>query len=294
MRMQRIAENYHVSLPLAVVMMFFPILNWFGLTWAVFAVLRHNIYVGMLSVLLVGLAGIFVLNGLRFYGTMGEWFSILVFIVPLWAMAYSLRVFRSLQISLQLGFLLIALVAILHFGVFGPISYDDLYKYLSNRLFAGQSAQEGLGQTLQQLYLRTMVSTAIFAWPTMLFIMQVMALLCARYFQSRWYYQGGFQSEFHALRLSRFMAAPLLLSFLWIITAPQSQIAVQIAGLATLLYSIAGLAFLHWYINERKLGTVWLVLIYVAMFVLSAWAVLILAVIALVDSYLDLRTRLKR
>jgi hypothetical protein len=292
--MQRIAENYYLSLPLAVILVFLPLLNWIGLSWAVFATLRQNTYLGVLSIAIVGFACFYAINGLQFHATTAEWLGFLAFVGPLWGMAYSLRVFRSLRLSLQLGFFLLALIALLHYGVFGAIAYDEIYKYLLHRLFAGEIAGQGVTHTLQELYLQTMARAAIIAWPMMLFLLQVSLLMLARYLQSRWYYPGGFQTEFHALRLSRFMTAPLVFSFLWAILMPQTQVAMQLAGLSALLYSIAGIALVHWYIQERQLGMMWVVLLYAILFILSAWVLPLLAVIALLDSHLDLRTRLKR
>ncbi len=291
MKLQRIAENYYLSLPISIALVFVPLLNWIGLTWAVFATLRQNTYLGLLSIGLVGFVNFYFFNNLRFNGEAGEWIALFAFVAPLWIMAYSLRVFRSLSLSLQLGFFTLAVCALLNYGIYGVVTYDELYQYMSQRIFSGELPTNALGQTIQQIYLETMTTTMIVAWPMMIFLLQVLLLILARYLQSRWYNPGGFQIEFHQLRLSRFMAIPLLLSFIWAVAAPQMQVSIQLAGLCLFLYSIAGIAWVHWYMNFKLLGTAWIVLFYVVLFVLSAWALPLLGIIALVDSYFDLRTR---
>ncbi len=294
MRMQRIAENYYVGLPIAIVLVFLPLLNWLGLTYAVFTVLRQNTYVGVIAIALVGFTCFYMVSGMQFYGTKAEWLSLLAFTVPLWAMPYGLRVLRSLSASLQLGFLVLAFFALVNYAVYGPVSYDELYQFLLNRLFGGQVAAQGIGQTMQEMYLQTMAATAVYAWPSMLLLLQALLLFCARFMQSRWYYPGGFQTEFHNLRLAKWVSVVLLASFAFAIVSPQTQVAIQIAGLSILLFSIAGMAWLHWYIKDRELGKLWVVLMYIILFVLSTWVLPLLAVIGLLDSHLDLRARLKR
>lgn len=294
MKLQRIAENYFLSLPIAVAMVFAPLLNWVGLTWAVFATLRQNKYQGLLAVGLVGFVNFYIFNNMEFKGLAGEWLSFIAFIGPLWAMAYCLRMFRSLTLSLELGFFILAICALLSFGVYGPVTYDELYQYISQRIFSGNTPSDVTGQTIQQVYIETMTAITIAAWPMMLLFLQFMLLMLARYVQSRWYNPGGFQAEFHQLRLSRFMVIPLVLSLTWAAIAPQAQVSVQLALLSIFVYSIAGIAMMHWYMKFKILGMPWYVLFYVLLFVVSAWALPFLAIIGLIDSYFDLRSRLKR
>lgn len=294
MRIQRIAENYYLGLPIAMALVFVPLLNWIGLTWAVFTTLRKNSYVGLLSIGLVAGLNFYIFNDMRFNGTAGEWIAFFAFVGPLWVMAYSLRVLRSLSLSLQLGFFILAVCALLYYGVYGPVIYDDLYHYMLQRFFPNEIPAADSGQVFQQMYLEAMVTATMIAWPMVLFFLQASLLLLARYVQSCWYNPGGFKTEFQALRLSRYIAVPLVLSFLWALSMPNVQVATQLAVLSMFVYSLAGIAWMHWYMNMKLLGTMWFVLFYVVLFALSAWVLPLLALIALADSFLDLRTRLKR
>lgn len=286
MRVQRIAENYPLGLALAMIFMFLPLLNWIGLSWAVLMTLRRNIYIGAATLALVGLVCVFVVHGLQFHiSSLMDWASILFVVGPLWVMAYSLKFWRSLRWSLELGTVAVLMLTLMSYWVYGPLSYDVLYFYFSG----GETAMPDF----QRRYLEIVVTTLLIAWPSMLLMMQVMALLFARYIQSRWYNPNGFQPEFHALRLGRWVSVLLILSFGWA-ALTMSQLSIQVAGLIATLMSIAGLAWVHWWIKFRQFNTLWLVVIYVLLFMLSAWALLLLVVVAVADSYLDLRVRLQR
>jgi hypothetical protein len=291
MNMQRVAENYFFGLAIAIILAFLPLLNWLGFAWAVLMVLRRNIYVGFISVFVIGLLCVFILNGLRFTGSVTELISLFTLILPMWLMAYSLRSLRSLSLSLQLGCMLVFLLSVCSYLVYGPVSYDEVYLALRDRLFWDSSLGYAVTSPFQEAYLSTMTSMMILAWPATLFLMQVSLLLFARFLQSHLYNPGGFQAEFHALRLSRWTSAPLLLCFLWAGFSPENQLAVQAAALVAMLFGIAGLAWLHWYMKERQLSKRWVVGLYAILFVLSAWALPVLVVIAVLDSHLDLRKK---
>ncbi len=292
MSLQRITENYYLSLPLAILCVFLPLLNWVSLSWGVLMVLRNNVYLGAVSLGMLTFLCFFIVNGLRFYGSLAEWFALLVFFGPLWCMAYSLRLWRSLKLSVQLGFGLLLIITVINSFIYGPITYDELYQTLANRMAWGDGGGDvELVASIQQIYLQTMVTTFLVAWPAVLFLMHVLLLLSARYFQSRWYHPGGFKQEFHALRLSSWMCIPFLVIFLWAILAP-SQLALQAAGLVALLYTIAGIAWLHWFIAFKHWTWVWVAVMYGILFVLSAWAMPLLILIALLDSSINLRQKL--
>ncbi|HLF66311.1 MAG TPA: hypothetical protein VI522_01710 [Gammaproteobacteria bacterium] len=291
MSLQRITENYFLSLPLAMICVFLPLLNWLGLTWGVLMVLRRNIYVGAISLTIVGFLCFFMVNGLRIYGTLAELLGLLTFIVPMWALAYSLRLTRSLAFSLQLGFVILVIVTLANYWIYGPLTYDELYKTLARRMDLGGVGASGLVTSLQEVYLQVMVTTFLVAWPAVLFLMQILLLIGARYLQSRWYNPGGFKQEFHALRLSALMCVPFLAIFIWAVVAP-SQLALQLAGLVALLYSIAGIAWLHWYIAFKQWTWVWVAVLYGIIFVISAWAMPLLILIGLLDSSINLRQKL--
>ena len=112
-------------------------------------------------------------------------------------------------------------------------------------------------------------------------------LMFARSMQAGLYNPGGFQAEFHQLRLSTRSATVLvafvLLPGLGLLPIPSSW---MVYG-ATPLF-IAGLALAHGYIAKSSKGISWLVALY-ASIVLFPYTVVLLMLIAIVDTRYDFR-----
>lgn len=117
----------------------------------------------------------------------------------------------------------------------------------------------------------------------------LLSLLLARWWQSLLYNPGGFQQEFHQMRL----------------TPPQALLCVGIAffcwlqagdlqtwlGLVMLPLQMVGLAIAHYAVKARNLGKQWLVMLYLGMLLVGPITVL-LGIIAVFDSWTNLRARI--
>ncbi|WP_165857037.1 hypothetical protein [Marinobacter sp. JSM 1782161] len=123
---------------------------------------------------------------------------------------------------------------------------------------------------------------------TYLLIAVAVALL-ARSWQSGLYNPGGFRAEFHGLRLSRPVA---VLCVAVMFGAPLLGLnSVLVGWAAAVPLMIAGLALIHGMIGARKMSIQWLVLFYIALVLLSPSLMLLLLILAFVDSWLDFRGR---
>lgn len=115
--------------------------------------------------------------------------------------------------------------------------------------------------------------------------------LLARAWQAGLYNPGGFRKEFHALRLSPVVS----------IVCAVTMLAGPVLGLNTMLLAwiagtplfLAGLALVHGVVGRKKLSGHWLVLFYVALVVSGPSLMILLIVMAFVDSWLDIRRRIK-
>ncbi len=121
----------------------------------------------------------------------------------------------------------------------------------------------------------------------------VLGLLWGRWWQALLYNPGGFQQEFHNLRLGQIaamvMATLLLLSLLLGHSQPWIVNLTLIAGL---IYLLQGLAIIHGLVGQAGLSTAWLVAFYVALlFILPLWQFLLLFAVA--DTWIDVRARLR-
>ncbi len=117
----------------------------------------------------------------------------------------------------------------------------------------------------------------------------VMGLLLARWWQSLLYNPGGFQSEFHQLRLSPVQAVILVVAVGYCqLTSPQLLSWSALLGLPLLL---CGIALVHYLVASRKMGGHWLVIFYIGLITVSPMS-LILVVLGFIDSIANLRTRI--
>jgi len=111
----------------------------------------------------------------------------------------------------------------------------------------------------------------------------------ARWWQSALFNPGGFQTEFHQLRLPVWLTGSLALSVFGL-----SNIADMTQWLFILAIPLlfAGLALVHGLVEQMKLGRMWLIATYLGLLFSSALVFTLLALLATLDSLFGLRKRL--
>ena len=115
----------------------------------------------------------------------------------------------------------------------------------------------------------------------------IFSLLVGRWWQALLYNPGGFQQEFHALKLDRLHGLVLVGGFI-VVASQDSYSAWSWMFIVPLL--VAGMALVHGLVAKSKLPVRWLVLFYMALFVFRP-LVALLAAVAVADSALDFRSR---
>lgn len=121
----------------------------------------------------------------------------------------------------------------------------------------------------------------------------VLSLLLARSWQSALYNPGGYREEFHQLRFSMNWA---VLTAITVIAAwlTDSQLALDIAGLVLLVYALEGLAVIHFAVRDKEKPGLILAAVYVPVILFFALAVKLLTLLGMVDSWLDIRSRISK
>ena len=116
----------------------------------------------------------------------------------------------------------------------------------------------------------------------------VLSLLLARYWQAVLYNPGGFQQEFHSLRLPVpwTIALAVLAVLLWLQAPGYSGWAV----VAAVPLMFCGFALVHHRAAHKGRGTGWLTAFYVLWFIFDPIKVLILALVV-IDGVMDFRSR---
>lgn len=126
------------------------------------------------------------------------------------------------------------------------------------------------------------------------FIVQSMSLLLARWWQAVLYNPGKFEQEFHQLRFGVVTSnVVLVLSIIAITTV--NEVVINLIFIVIALMLFQGLAVIHRLVAKCKLSSAWLVGVYIIMiFTLlnGAIGVLLVALIGLLDNWLNFRFRL--
>ena len=124
-------------------------------------------------------------------------------------------------------------------------------------------------------------------------LMQVLtctlSLMLARWWQSLLYNPGGFQQEFHVLRLDKMQVVALVAGLVLLSSSEQYQFWSWLFAVPLVL---AGIALVHGLVAQMGLAGQWLVLFYVAL-VLFAPLTPFVMMMAIADSAVDFRQRWK-
>lgn len=121
--------------------------------------------------------------------------------------------------------------------------------------------------------------------------LMVIALLLARWWQAMLYNAGGFREEFHSLRLPVTVVIGLIAA--GVLVAQIGHDYQVWVALFALPFIVAGFALVHGMVGIRRWGRGPLIVLYIAWIV--AWELVtgVLLLLAVMDSWLDFRGRLK-
>jgi hypothetical protein len=122
-------------------------------------------------------------------------------------------------------------------------------------------------------------------------VVMVLCLLLARWWQAAFYNPGGYSKEFHPLRLPVGFTGAVVLLLVFSSSLP--PLISGILPVLTIPLVIAGTAFVHGIIGKKNLGGQWLFAFYISVFFFGPYLFTLLIFIALIDSIVDIRGRLK-
>lgn len=117
------------------------------------------------------------------------------------------------------------------------------------------------------------------------------ALALARWWQSVLYNPGGFGEEFRHLKLPRGMVLTLITLMVICYVSGEPYLGSWILVLMVPLM-VNSIALVHWLAKEKKLGGNWLVIFYLLLLFFMQFMLPLLAIVAVTDSWIDLRKRI--
>ena len=121
-------------------------------------------------------------------------------------------------------------------------------------------------------------------------LLAVIGTMLGRSMQAKLYNPGGFQAEFHCLRLRPLVAVGLLLLALF---GAQLGPLAMASPIATMPLLLAGLALVHGVVALKGMGVAWLVAFYLMLVVFAQFVFPLLLLLALIDSLFDFRGRMQ-
>ncbi len=256
-----------------------PLLFWIGAAVVGLVILRLGISQG----LNIGLWALLPALGWSWFGQDPTALAVLLQVM---LMASVLRTTLSWERAL-LGGSFLAIVTGLMLPVIYPGLLDDLVQ-------AGVSFYEQynadvartLGEDLEQVIRDTMNASMAGTY----FATGIGMTMLARSWQAGLYNPGGFRTEFHALKLSPAVAVVCAVTMvIGPVLGLNVMLLVWVAGTPLFL---ASLALTHGIVGRKKLSGQWLVLFYIALVLLGPSLMILLVVLAFVDSWLDIRKRI--
>lgn len=184
----------------------------------------------------------------------------------------------SLGIATLSGVVLVCLAALLF-----QAEMNDFVNELEEML---ATASEQSGQTMLALTRNGFL--AFVAW--VVIFNTVIGLVLSRWWQALLYNPGGFQEEFHMLRLSPKLSLVCLSIFIaGLALGGNYQLWLRLASIPLL---IGGLAIVHYVVQHKGFGRQVLVVMYVGLFLFGPVLMVLLGALGAADSVMNFRTRL--
>lgn len=223
------------------------------------------------------------------------WFAAslaLILWLPVWLLSLVLRYTVSLAAMFQAA---AATGALLVVGIHLFMGDPTLAWQKVLMSYFGPMLQEA-GVTDIEALLHTLAGMMTGVAAAALMVSYLFSILLARWWQAMLYNPGGFQKEFHQLRLGRSMSIAALGVFVasWLLSGGMGVLARDLGTVALVVYLFQGLAIVHAVVKLLNAHIAWLAGVYLVMIIALPQLAMVLAVIGIGDTWTDVRARLER
>lgn len=259
-----------------------PFLHWVAVAVVALVLLRRGFAEGMLACLCAGipLLAWYLLNPLATQVGMSDP-STLMALVGTFCVAAVLRMTVSWELAL--GAAVIAGAAFgIGFQYLASVMLDEYVKLFMELL--KKIKQEMTAEQVRYMVVGYFAAGESYG--------MLGSLVLARWWQAMLYNPGGFQTEFHGLRLPRAMSITLLVLMV-AVYATQDAAYVRWIPVLTMPLAVCAIGLVHWTVKHRKLNVGWLISFYVLLVGMSQLVYPLVASVALLDSWVDIRRKIE-
>lgn len=230
-----------------------------------------------------------IVSYLKFGTPWLAFFTVLVIWLPTWSAASSLKKTRSQTILLMVVMLMGILFATGIRFLIGDIEVvweDVLNQYpLNVKMFTSPEHKAEVIKTL------AVVMNGFVAASFGLII--ITSTLLARWWQSLLFNPNGFGEEFRNIQLPSFVTIAVLISVIMVVfiklPIPPYGLVLDFMIVGSALLMLHGLAVVHYFVKERQLSKHWLVGLYIFLVITAVYVFVLLAMLAIADSFSDYR-----
>ena len=206
----------------------------------------------------------------------------------LWVLAVILRQTQSLATTISLAAVIgLAIILLFHLMIDDPVVWWQTIL----REWFGPAIEQAGGDT-KDMYtlLDTWAAQMTGFLASAIVVNTLICLFIARWWQAILYNPGGFQQEFHSLRLGQKFAIVTLVAgvLAWVPMGFVQTLAQDSLMMLMTIYVLQGLSVVHSVIAIKKLQTAWFFGVYVMVLLMSQ----LIAMIGFIDTWTDFRLRL--
>ncbi len=234
------------------------------------------------SSIAAGLLGYFLIGNYQF-----ALLYVMVLWIPVWLISIVLREGRHLSLAVEIA-ILIGILGVIGFylTIDEPVS---MWKQVLSQMVPANAPVENVQNTIDLL---AHFMTGVVAAGSVFGLL--FGLFLGRWWQALLYNPGGFKEEFLSLKTQPRLAlgSAAIVVFALATKGSLSEVAWNIAIPLFVLYTFIGSAILHTVFANMKLGRYMVPMFYVTVFLIPH-AMLPVAVVGLLDPWLDLRKKIK-
>ncbi len=271
----------------AVLSLLIPPVSYISGAVAGLVTLRHGSREGLI---LVAVAGLLVALPGLVTGNSGVAliFSAVVW-MPVWVLAVVLRQTVSLPVTILVAALFgVICVVVIHALLADPVAWwrEKL------TVFQPMLEQGGWAAADVDTLLGTLANAMTAMLGAAVMITPLISLFIARWWQAQLYNPGGWQKEFHQLRLPLVLAVVSagIVAGAWFAGGALQAFSADLLMIVLLLYLLQGLSVIHNLVHRHGLNVGWLVALYVLLLILPQMAMLV-AGVGFTDTWANYRIR---